>query len=133
MNERTVEELILRVGHLERHVAKLLAVDEDPAPEPVGEFDEPWKICQAHDRLGILDAKGLLFVNTYDRKRLEHIIACVNALAGVKNVAEVGPVVRWARDFMSRLGTFPLTTAEQDLRALLSALDTPPKELQNDA
>jgi len=67
-----------------------------PAPDPPTDWNKPWTV----DSHGIVEdaigawvftggTKGLL-----SHRPLKHAIECANALAGIRNVAAVGPLLR---------------------------------------
>ncbi len=78
---------------------RMLEEDEQkpaPAPDPPVDWKEPWTV----DRHGIVEDAIGARVFTGDTKGLlsdgplKHAIRCVNAVAGIRNVGEVGPLLR---------------------------------------
>jgi len=133
MDEDTFQLLAQRVYALENRVDSL---DKDvQPPKPVGEFGEPWErklddIVFASPHEGGCDELMVGWrSNNGARKHLDRAIACVNANAGIKNVAEVPKILTHLRELLADAKAYN-SSAKLVLgghtEALLSALDTPP-------
>ena len=112
---------------LYKTLLRMVKENEQSTPPPTGEHGEPWEIFHKDDSWRARDVAGLTFFRTYDKKRLNRAVACVNALAGIRNPAAVGDVVEWLREMVAifdRGNAVNVTCAE--VRHFLAALDKAP-------
>jgi hypothetical protein len=122
-----MDALEASLADLRRDVTESSKRTPDPAPEPVGEFTEPWTTTTYPGGTNACDANGVRLFRVEPaclRPYARRAAACTNALAGIKNVAAVDKLVAKVRSMIElhHIQSYPARI----LKDLLADLDKAP-------